>query len=909
MRRIFPLVILLFIFSILYLAFSLKAFATFSEVYLRLDRQTTSVATTGLICAKPATDDAENSVEITFPTGFTVSTSTGNWTTATTNLPSGATAWSGIGTAISISGQTVTFPSSNLSTGTLYCFRWTNNAALTTAGSAGESYNGSVATKNTGGSTIDTSNFALGLISADQLAVSATVAANPTDFQADLSSSTSGSPFAQNTTIDYQINYGSYLLYPSSIILEVEWTLGTIEGSSVPSVEIVDYVVGSASNGYGSTAPVIDLVNRKISWSISGFPANTVDQTVTFKLKTNSAYTGSKQVNFSAKARIIGPGMQSADSTITRGYKYSSPATPTSTPTPGLTATPTPTTTPVSALAISKVEIRNISVDKAVVFVRTSSATSLIIKYGTSPNSLNQTLRDSTLAIDHLLSFGSLGSKTKYYFRITVTNSAGSSTSSDVFTFETAASSQAAKIDINSIVIASSDVILFAPKPGAKAEIPIIVLPKNIPYSFHFFINDFALIERIKMVLRNKKVLGISTLDQGISASGIEVFEIGDGVYEGRLKAPLTTGVYELYAQIFDKNGNLAENLIANLQIVNRFTVLEKGTNNPVESARVFFYIYNSRSKLFNPIHLGILSIENPAYTNPQGELVSPLPLGKYKAEIMTVGYKPQEVIFSLDTSLSGGKYPTVYLEKTPFSLIAAGLYFTTVGTDVLNELQILIQNFSQSVRFFNFMAIMILTIFVYLTILAFSFRIKIPLHSFLHYIKHRREIKKNLDKTEEFSGLIYDQQTKQPIPNADLFLVEKGGTKTLAHTTSDSEGKFSFKKLPNVFYNLQVMKETYEPVLFTEPKILKKQEASLPLYIHKHSRHVSLVTEQIKVGTKNTLAILFETFLITSLLLELTIGYSLGWMRALPFITLSLLNLILWVDHLGYKTPLIEIE
>src|SRR4051812_46595341 len=81
--------------------------ATLTQVEVRFDRMKQStggagdVFTTGTVCAKPATASTEAHVKVTFPTGMTVSTTTGNWTISTTNLawPSGATAWLGINTA------------------------------------------------------------------------------------------------------------------------------------------------------------------------------------------------------------------------------------------------------------------------------------------------------------------------------------------------------------------------------------------------------------------------------------------------------------------------------------------------------------------------------------------------------------------------------------------------------------------------------------------------------------------------------------------------------------------------------------------------------------------------------------------------------------------------------------------
>jgi hypothetical protein len=161
---------------------------TLTSTFVRLDRVKASTATTGLVCATtPSADNGtEADVQVTFPTGFTVSTTTGNWTVATTNLPSGATAWPGIGTATAASGQTVTFPSTNLSTSTQYCFRWTSSAALTTS-TAGNDKGGTVVTRTSAPANIDTGNYAVSIISDDQISVTATT---PLTFSFSLSGNT-----------------------------------------------------------------------------------------------------------------------------------------------------------------------------------------------------------------------------------------------------------------------------------------------------------------------------------------------------------------------------------------------------------------------------------------------------------------------------------------------------------------------------------------------------------------------------------------------------------------------------------------------------------------------------------------------------------------------------------------------
>ena len=149
----------------------------------------TSTPTTGTVCAKPTSTATEIDVQVAFPAGYTVSTTVGNWTVNTTNLnwPSGAVAWLGVNTATAAASQTVTFPSSDLAAGTLYCFNWTNTAALSISASANASNSGTITTRAAGATPIDTSSYSTASINDDQIVVSASV---PQSFSFALSGNT-----------------------------------------------------------------------------------------------------------------------------------------------------------------------------------------------------------------------------------------------------------------------------------------------------------------------------------------------------------------------------------------------------------------------------------------------------------------------------------------------------------------------------------------------------------------------------------------------------------------------------------------------------------------------------------------------------------------------------------------------
>jgi hypothetical protein len=176
--------------------------AAMTNTLVRFDRMKQStggagdVFTSGTVCAKPPSTATETSVKVTFPTGFTVSSTVGDWTVSTattTGWPAGYIAWPSISAPTGsgeflISGQSVNFVSGDLTATQGYCFNWTNNtAALKTPTSTGNNLTGQVITQTTGGSASDTGNYATSTVSNDQIAVSATVNAS---FSFSLSSNT-----------------------------------------------------------------------------------------------------------------------------------------------------------------------------------------------------------------------------------------------------------------------------------------------------------------------------------------------------------------------------------------------------------------------------------------------------------------------------------------------------------------------------------------------------------------------------------------------------------------------------------------------------------------------------------------------------------------------------------------------
>jgi len=221
---------------------------TLTQTMVRFDRLQTSTQTTGTVCAKPATTATEASVQVVFPTGYTLGAA-GTFTvnTTNTNWPTGGTAWPSIGTATNVTTQTVTFPSGDLTVGTLYCFNWASATAVQITSSVSSNNTGSVTTRTSTPTNIDTAAYSTVSMAADSVNVTASV---PQSFT-----------YALNNTSDAlgALSTGSVTSSPSPRTLTINtnaasgwmvWGQDATTGLRSPSTS---YTIASTTPGSNST--------------------------------------------------------------------------------------------------------------------------------------------------------------------------------------------------------------------------------------------------------------------------------------------------------------------------------------------------------------------------------------------------------------------------------------------------------------------------------------------------------------------------------------------------------------------------------------------------------------------------------------------------------------------------------
>ncbi len=705
------------------------------------------------------------------------------------------------------------------------------------------------------------------------LNVSASIPAQASDFQNEIESLTNGSPFAPDKEITYQVTYGSNLSYSASFTVEAQWYKGVIDGEPTPSVDVVNYVVGSATDGYNSTPAVVDTTNKKISWTVT-LPANTQDQTTTFKLKTTNNYTGTKTVSIPVATRIIGPGVTTPDETITLQYLHPVSAPSTSTP------SPTPAQDPFT---IDVVEIRGIDKDSSLIYVSTSLLSNVTIKYGLSSRNLSRSASSSTNSKAHNISLLNLEPGTTYFFRIEANATARETLVSDLFVLNTAKEeSETPKIVAESFIAIGQDNVL------AEGKGEVIAVPTRSEFQIKFRLDKNINVKNIQAFLR-PKVLGISSFliaRAENNSSSIELVELSNGEYSGRIKAPTKKGQYELVIRTSESNGNILEQKLADITVTNPLTVLNE-KDDPIEGARVFFSVYNKKTRLFEKINQHSINIKNPSFTDELGEVNTILPNGKYKAEVSDIRYKDQEVVFNV-----GGEdsYPIIRLEKQGLSAFNIVGYYTKGLDEVyLSNTKQYIASLATSIRFFDLLAAFSLGTLIIITLFAFSKRHNVPVGAIHRYIPSLFE--KNRHPERFIKGLIQGDD-KNGLAGANVYLLDEGKEEIIASTKSDKHGSFFFKRnAQGGSYLLMAMKEGFE----SHPVTPYKEGTEITMVLNKNE-HLSAPIHYIKHLFTGSISLTFETFLILSLFFELLFLDSFGLARTLPYFCLTLFNFGAWI-------------
>ena len=892
--------------------------AELDGVTIRLNRMKTEESPLPiLVMVKKRGSASVNGIRLTVGTYWQVDTDLANFKVSTTGLPSGVSPLSGL-TVSQISGQRVTMSVNNFSNNATYGFWITGGVGINPAVGDDAGYRWQVETTN-GGSQVETMEEKVPIYADDTVKISGVVGANASDFQLDINPDKT-SQLSDGDVVTYTINFGSYL--PSALkplVISAGWSRGTVDGSASPTVDIVNYVVGSGSTGYGDVSPVVDLANNKISWTFDNFPANTVNQSVTFQLRVDgSNYTGMNDVLFDTTAYLYGAGVITMNKSISGRYHppQATPTptmTPTDTPTPtptppeptgtlapGATATPTPpspteeaeeTVTPVpEKIKIWEIQINQLLDSKVVIEVETNTNPSKVkINYGASIDALNQSVTSLSGNKEEFIAIDGLVAGTDYYFRVEASDAAGNKDVSDLITFKTSTSSVRPEAITGSAIVTAGDNVLWEEKNDTGDGV-VVIIPSS-DYAIKLNLKNSEIIKTARLVVRNAKILGEDlTIGMEANSGSANLIEINNGVFSGHLTSPTEPGFYEVFLRTTDSNGNIAEVKVAEIRVVPPLKVVdEKGS--AIENAKVELYSYNAKDKIYivtEPEHYGF---PNPGFTKSDGTLDWVLPKGKYRVEVSEIGFEYKQVDFVIGSGVNE-VLPKVVMSRAPVTLGKLWTYYNDVGKDSWLTTQKFMLGMATSTRFFKLTAIWV-TIFGMVSLWIFLSR----WNSVWWWALPERlwvSIKSLVQKKENgVSGWVLDEMGQLPIKGAEVYLLSGSQNEVLSKTKTDISGRFVLEVKPSRSYRLAASKPGFETTPLFDFTTEGLAEGNLVVKMERIEKTDFRI--ELKILTK-IVDWIMTTMLVGLFLIELFFWKNLGWSFSWPWVVISWVAMLMWL-------------
>ncbi|MCA9369444.1 hypothetical protein KC721_04030, partial [Candidatus Woesebacteria bacterium] len=682
--KYFSLLTLLFFWALFFgsAPFWLVNATTLSQASIQLSRSAVSANPGPILVTAEVSDAAavEDSLVVVPASGWVLDASAFTFSVSTTQLPAGITAWPGIAPATAVAGGEILFPSGDLSPGAIYGFYITggilqNPSVVSDSGS----FVWRLETQSLG-SAITTKDVGVPVVTDDQIVVSGSVLPPITLFSAVLSTSGVTSNVPQGSEIEYTITYRSDHGFSTPLVIQAEWSLGTIMGASQPTVEAVSYVPGSASSAYGDIAPTVNVNDRTITWEIPALPAGLPDQTVTFTLKTTSEYTGSLAVLSDVSGRIIEP-VETVRSTSSISYLYqpenttASESTSDSSSADGsegssrvsqsLSEDLFSTDTRLFFKRYSLLTIDDTTVEMRVELSQPASLTAL---YGTTINQLNQKIVVPEAKLIHTIRFENLRSNTVYSLQFLASN-ASTSIESDQLQFSTAQQKSQSKLVSTSFL---SNGLHILTSDGTTSS--SLLVPKGGDFEFLVFFEQDEFIESAIMYLEQEESLGVTHSQDILETSyyGTQLFRTQENIWSGKMSLPGSVGKYTLVLETFSVTGNKNRFPVGVFFIAEPIRIYSATDTVPIERAKVLFKKYNLATQLFEAIQAPGYLAQNPMLSDVYGTVLVSLPAGRYRIEVSALGYKSTRIEFD---SSQTKQFPQIALERDTYPFGATFLF------------------------------------------------------------------------------------------------------------------------------------------------------------------------------------------------------------------------------------------
>ena len=280
------------------------------------------------------------------------------------------------------------------------------------------------------------------------------------------------------------------------------------------------------------------------------------------------------------------------------------------------------------------------------------------------------------------------------------------------------------------------------------------------------------------------------------------------------------------------------------------------------------------------------------------------LPYGKYKAELSNIGYEGQTTKFTVDPY--SDEYPTIYMKQEPFNLLNTATYYWQALTDAISASQKYIIVNSNSNRLFDLSTFAGVLIFVTISILSFSARTHITIFYLPYFLIFKLTIFFKRDKSKLIFGHVVNSDTNLPVSRANVYLTTPDGDKVIASLKTNKLGEFYYNNPHQENYKIKIVKEGFISLPAYNYKAENKLKLPVILPIKRHEKPSYPLIEVILIYCEDILGLFMEAFVLLGLLLQVYFIFTFGFLRVLPFMLITVFNIILIFAFL-YKPKALE--
>jgi hypothetical protein len=267
-------------------------------------------------------------------------------------------------------------------------------------------------------------------------------------------------------------------------------------------------------------------------------------------------------------------------------------------------------------------------------------------------------------------------------------------------------------------------------------------------------------------------------------------------------------------AQIYNSDGRILSEPLANISVSDPISVYDMRTNKPLEKAQIKLARLDPQTGSLKPVSMQEYSIRISGYTDNNGQISFFLPAGDYQIEIDSLGYKRELKTFEIGIA-NNKQYPKFYLTPEPLSFLSFFYYYGNISVDLINTSIADIQIMAISNRYFELNSFLVMCLLIIFAFLAFRARIQIPILSMYDYFFHLGKLHlSGTTGSDRIVGKITDEQTGNPLTDCEVFLLNTDKQTIVGHIHTGNDGNFSFLKLSNIKYALQIIKPGYKMVM-----------------------------------------------------------------------------------------------